>query len=119
DTPDAVRNSPLLAGMNIPRTGQNGSVGLVVTKPIVVAGDPPGTAPPGRPRGAMRRAYDKNNGNEAGPDWLPGAQSGWPTTYMADGRQYIVVAVSGGVYSGEYIAFSLPSAPRATTQAQQ
>ena len=29
-------------------------------------------------------------------------------TYMVNGRQYIVVAVSGGPYSGEYIAFSLP-----------
>jgi hypothetical protein len=25
-----------------------------------------------------------------------------------DGRQYIIVAVSGGNYSGEYIAYSLP-----------
>ena len=31
-------------------------------------------------------------------------------TYMADGKQYIVVAVSGGIYSGEYIAFALPNA---------
>jgi hypothetical protein len=29
-------------------------------------------------------------------------------TYSVDGRQYIVVAVSGGNYSGEYIAFRLP-----------
>jgi quinoprotein glucose dehydrogenase len=28
---------------------------------------------------------------------------------MVDGKQYIVVAVSGGAYSGEYIAFSLPN----------
>ena len=27
---------------------------------------------------------------------------------MVNGRQFIVVAVSGGPYSGEYIAFSLP-----------
>jgi hypothetical protein len=27
---------------------------------------------------------------------------------MFGGRQYIVVAVSGGNYSGEYIAFALP-----------
>jgi len=27
---------------------------------------------------------------------------------MLNGRQYIVVAVSGGNYSGEYIAFALP-----------
>src|SRR5205807_3957303 len=49
DTPDAVRNSPALAGMNIPKTGQNGSVGLAVTKTLVIAGDPQVTAPPGRP----------------------------------------------------------------------
>ena len=119
DTPDAVRTSPLLAGMNIPKTGQNGSVGLVVTKSLVVAGDPQVTAPPGRPRGAMLRGYDKNTGNEVGAIWLPAAQSGSPMTYMADGKQYIIVAVSGGVYSGEYIAFSLPSAPRPTSQAQR
>jgi len=29
---------------------------------------------------------------------------------MLDGKQYIVVAVSGGPYSGEYIAFALPQA---------
>jgi quinoprotein glucose dehydrogenase len=31
-------------------------------------------------------------------------------TYMVNGKQYIVVAVSGGAYSGEYIAYSLPAA---------
>jgi quinoprotein glucose dehydrogenase len=31
-------------------------------------------------------------------------------TYSVDGKQYIVVAVSGRAYSGEYIAYSLPSA---------
>ena len=30
-------------------------------------------------------------------------------TYMLNGKQYIVVAVSGGNYYGEYIAFALPS----------
>ena len=28
-------------------------------------------------------------------------------TYMVDGKQYIVVAVSGGTYSGEYIGWFL------------
>jgi hypothetical protein len=28
---------------------------------------------------------------------------------MHNGKQYIIVAVSGGNYSGEYIAFRLPS----------
>ena len=29
-------------------------------------------------------------------------------TYMLDGTQYIVLAISGGTYTGEYVAFRLP-----------
>jgi quinoprotein glucose dehydrogenase len=119
DTPDNVRNNPALQGMTIPKTGQNGSVGLMVTKTLVVLGDPQVTAPPGRARGAMLRAYDKNNGAELGAVWMPAAQSGSPMTYLADGKQYIVVAVSGGIYSGEYIAFALPNSGRSTSNGQQ
>jgi len=108
DTPDVVRNHPLLKGMNIPKTGQNGAVGLVVTKTLVIMGDPQVTTMPDRPRGAMLRAYDKATGKEVGAVYMPAQQSGSPMTYMLNGRQYIVVAVSGGAYSGEYIAFALP-----------
>jgi quinoprotein glucose dehydrogenase len=117
DTPDAVRNSPALAGLPIPKTGQNGSVGLVVTKTLVILGDPQVTAPPGRLRGAMLRAYNKETGAEVGAVWLPAGQSGSPMTYRGtDGRQYVVVSVSGGVYSGEYVAFALPQAGERTSQ---
>ena len=109
DTPDVVRNHPLLKGMNIPKTGQSGPVGLCVTKTLVIMGDPQVTAPPGRARGAMLRAYDKATGKEVGAVYLPAPQSGSPMTYMYKGKQYIIVAVSGGAYSGEYIAFALPS----------
>jgi quinoprotein glucose dehydrogenase len=108
DTPDVVRNHPLLKGLTIPKTGQNGAVGLVITRTLVVIGDPQVTTLPGRSRGAMLRAYDKKTGAEVGAVWMPAQQSGSPMTYMADGKQYIVVAVSGGNYSGEYIAFRLP-----------
>ncbi|HMD36780.1 MAG TPA: PQQ-binding-like beta-propeller repeat protein [Vicinamibacterales bacterium] len=109
DTPDAVRNSPLLKGMTIPKTGQPGIVGGVVTKTLFIVGDPTITAPPDRPRGAMLRAYDKQTGKEVGAVWMPAQQSGNPMTYMVDGRQFIIVAVGGGVYTSEYIAFALPS----------
>ena len=109
DTPDNVRNNPALAGLNIPKTGQQGSVGLMVTKTLVILGDPQVTTPPGRPRGAMLRAYNKQTGAEVGAVWMPAPQSGSPMTYSVDGRQYIIVAVSGGNYSGEYIAFALPT----------
>jgi quinoprotein glucose dehydrogenase len=109
ETPDVVRNHPALKGMNIGNTGQPGSVGLVVTKTLVVLGDSQITITPQHPRGAMLRAYDKATGREVGAVLMPAPQSGSPMTYMVDGKQYIVVAVSGGAYSGEYIAYSLPS----------
>lgn len=109
DTPDEVRNHPDLKGMDIPRTGQRGNVGLIVTKTLVIAGDPQVTTTDEHPRGAMLRAYDKNTGEEVGAVWMPAAQSGSPMTYEAGGEQYIVVAVGGGAYSGEYIAYKLPA----------
>ena len=40
---------------------------------------------------------------------MPAPQSGTPMTSRIDGKQYIVVAISGGgVYSGEYLALRLP-----------
>lgn len=110
ETPDAVRNHEALKGLTIPRTGQAGSVGTLVTKTLVIAGDPEVTTVAPRPRGAVLRAYDKATGKEVGGVNLPAPQSGSPMTYTVGGRQYIVVAVSGGPYSGEYIAFRLPVA---------
>jgi quinoprotein glucose dehydrogenase len=107
DTPDGVRNHPALKGLTIPKTGQNGAVGLLVTKTLVIMGDPQATTTP-RGRGAMLRAYNKMTGEQVGAVFIPAPQSGSPMTYSIDGRQYIVVAVSGGPYSGEYIAFRLP-----------
>ena len=108
ETPDNVRNNPALKGLNIPRTGQSGAVGALVTKTLVIAGDPQATSGSNRPRGAMLRAYDKKTGQEVGAVYMPAPQSGTPMTYQLNGKQYIAVAVSGGNYSGEYLAFALP-----------
>ncbi len=108
DTPDNIRNHPALKGLNIPKTGQQGSVGLMVTRTLVVLGDPAVTTTPEHPRGAMLRAYDKNTGAQVGALLMPAPQSGAPMTYQVDGRQFIVVAISGGAYTGEYVAYSLP-----------
>jgi quinoprotein glucose dehydrogenase len=110
ETPDVVRNHPALKGLNIPRTGQTGyNVGTLITKTLVIAGDGQVTTTSEHPRGAMLRAYDKATGKEVGAVYMPAPQSGSPMTYMLNGKQYIVVAVSGGPYSGEYIAFTLPN----------
>ncbi len=109
DTPDYIRNHPVLKGLAIPKTGQAGYVGVLVTKTLVIAADPLVTTTAEHPRGAMLHAYDKASGKELGAVWMPAGQSGTPMTYGVNGRQFIVVAVSGGNYSGEYLAFALPA----------
>jgi len=110
DTPDAIRNNPALKGLTIPRTGQSGyNIGTLITKSLVIAGDGQVTTTESHPRGAMLRAYDKTNGKEVGAVWMPAPQSGSPMTYMLNGKQYIILAISGGNYSGEYVAFTLPA----------
>jgi quinoprotein glucose dehydrogenase len=108
ETPDAVKNHPSLKGLNIPRTGQPGNVGTLVTKTLVIAGEPRVTTTANGRRGAMLRAYDKATGADAGAVYMPAPQSGSPMTYMHNGKQYIVIAISGGNYSGELVAFKLP-----------
>ena len=111
ETPDNVRNHPALKGLTIPRTGRQGRIGTLVTKTLLIAGEGGFfTGPTGR-RGAMLRAYDKATGTEVGEVFMPAPQSGSPMTYSLDGRQYLIVPVSGGGYSGEFIAFRLPASP--------
>jgi quinoprotein glucose dehydrogenase len=110
ETPDYIRNSPALKGIAIPRTGQTGfNIGTLVTKDLVIAGYAQVTLTPDHPRGAMLRAYDQATGKDVGDVLMPAGQSGSPMTYMLNGKQYIMVAVSGGDYSGEYICYTLPN----------
>jgi quinoprotein glucose dehydrogenase len=107
DTPDNVRNHPALKGMTIPRTGQAGIIGTLITKTLVIAGEAQVTTA-NHPRGALLRAYDKATGGDAGTVFMPAQQSGSPMTYMLNGKQYIIVAIGGGNYPGELLAFRLP-----------
>ena len=108
ETPDNIRNHPDLKGLNLPRTGRPGIIGTLVTKTLVIAGESGFFTTPSGERGAMLRAYDKISGKEVGAVYMPAPQSGSPMTYRLNGKQYIVVAVSGGAYSGELLAFRLP-----------
>ena len=109
ETPDNVRNNPSLKGLNIPRTGrQSNTIGLLVTRTLLIAGEPGTFTAPGGREGAMLRAYDKATGKEAGSVYMPAGQTGTPMTYMLNGRQYIVVAVGGANFPGELLAFRLP-----------
>jgi quinoprotein glucose dehydrogenase len=107
ETPDNIRNHPALKGLTIPRTGRPGNIGTLVTKTLVVAGERDTFTLPSGQKGAMLRAYDKASGKDAGAVYMPAGQTGTPMTYMLNGRQYIVVGVSGTGYEAEFIAYRL------------
>lgn len=108
-TPDNIRNHPALKGLNVSRLGQPGRpfVGTLVTKTLLIAGDFGFHTNASGQRGALLRAYNKATGADAGAVQMPAGQTGSPITYMHQGRQYILLAVSGANYSGELLAFRL------------
>src|SRR5215471_8765906 len=109
DTPDNIRNHPLLRGMNIPRTGRPGTVGQLITKTLVIAGEKGSVTMPDGRKGVYLRAYNKATGKDAGAVYMPAQQTGGPMTYMLNGKQYIVIAIGSGDYSAEYRAYRLPN----------
>ena len=108
ETPDNIRNHPALKGLNIPRTGRPGVIGVLTTKTLLIAGESGFFTTPSGARGAMLRAYDKATGKEVGAVYMPAPQSGSPMTYMLNGKQYLVLSISGASYSAELVAFRLP-----------
>jgi len=108
DTPDNIKNHQALKGLNIPRTGRQGRIGVLVTKTLVIAGEGGFATQANGQRGALLRAYDKATGQDAGTVYMPAPQTGSPMTYALNGKQYLVVAISGGNYPGELLALKLP-----------
>ena len=53
-------------------------------------------------------AYDKDDGRQLTEIPLPGSANGCPMTYLADGKQFIVVAIGGASKPAELVALSLP-----------
>ena len=110
ETSDNIRNNPALKGLTLPRLGRPGQVGSVATKTLLIVGEPGYGPTPNGQRGSMLRAYDKKTGAEVGAVYMPAPQVGSPMTYMLDGVQYVVVAVSGtGGAGGQLLAFRLPA----------
>jgi quinoprotein glucose dehydrogenase len=108
ETPDKIRDSPLLKGLDLPRTGRPGIIGVLTTKTLIIAGEAGVFTDAAGHKGALLRAYDKATGRDAGAVPMPSGQTGSPMTYMFEGKQYIVVAVGGLGVPGELLAFRLP-----------
>ena len=112
-TPDEIRNHPALKGLDLPRLGQPGRtfVGVLTTKTLVIAGEGGVHTNSKGEQVALLRAYDKATGEDIpGEINMPGKETGSPMTYLYNGKQYIVVAITttGQFGGGELLAFSLP-----------
>jgi quinoprotein glucose dehydrogenase len=109
---DGLRNHPAFKGLNLPPLGTPGRLAALVTKSFVFMGEGSDSGvglPPGGPWGGKKfRAFDKKTGAIAWEMELPAGVSNAPMTYMAKGKQYIVVGISGRQYPGELVALALP-----------
>ncbi len=101
DTPEDIRNHPLLEGVDIERTGIPTRAGLLLTRSLLFAGEGQGGNP-------VFRAHDKATGEIVAEIELPASQTGTPMTYMIDDQQYIVMAVSGRGTTPSLVALTLP-----------
>jgi quinoprotein glucose dehydrogenase len=96
---------PKLAAMGVRNTGTDNYGGAIVTRNglLVIAA----TTYDDR-----IRAFDKRTGEMLWSARLPAAGNATPSTYMVNGRQYIVIACGGGKNGarsgGTYVAFALP-----------
>jgi quinoprotein glucose dehydrogenase len=109
-TPDDIRNHPALKGVPLPtRLGQPGRsfIGVLTTRSLLIAGEAGVHTNGVGKRVALLRAYDKMSGADAGAVEMPAKQTGSPMTYEINGKQYIVLAVSGND-GAELLAYTLP-----------
>ncbi len=108
DTPEYVREHPALAGVDVPPTGKPDRGGTMVTRTLLFAGEGGGMFAAYGSGGNKLRAHDKATGEVVGEFELPANQTGVPMTYLADGRQFVAVAVGDRGHAAELVALALP-----------
>jgi glucose dehydrogenase len=95
---EGPRNNPLLKDLHLPMLGNPGKPAVVVTKDLIFVGEGASTmmlAEPQNAWGDKFRAYDKSDGKILAEVTLPAGTSGAPITYSVNGKQFVLVAVSG------------------------
>ncbi len=111
--PQYVRDHPALKGIDLSGAGNPERAPLLVTKTLLFSGDGSGLFASGpNGGGPMFRALDKKTGRTIHEMELPGNETGLPMTYMANGRQFIVVAVAKRGEPAELVALALPQTRR-------
>ncbi len=107
---EGIRDHEALQGLDLPKLGTPGRPAPLLTKTLLFIGEgsPSMLAMPRFAGGKMFRAYDKATGEVLWEMELPAGTAGAPMTYMADGKQYIVVGIGEANRPAEFIALSLP-----------
>jgi quinoprotein glucose dehydrogenase len=96
---------PKLVAQGLTNTGSDSYGGAIVTQNglLIIAAST---------YDAKIRAFDKTNGKLLWEAQLPASGNATPSTYMVNGKQYIVIACGGGKNDapsgGTYVAFALP-----------
>lgn len=104
DTPERIKDHPMLQGVELPNTGQEAHAHPLVTQSLLIYGE-------GRGGEAWLHAVDKLTGEEVGRIELPAPTSAVPMSFMHEGVQYIVVSIAGNGHPGSLVALRLPQTP--------
>jgi len=110
DAPDSIKNHPALKGVDLSNVGRGSRSLLMVTKTLLFSSDGNNlwAGPIAGAGGNKFRALDKKTGKTIHEMDLPAMTTGVPMTYMADGRQFIVVAIGAAGVPAELVALALP-----------
>jgi quinoprotein glucose dehydrogenase len=101
DTPERLRAHPLLQGVELGNTGQPSHATALITRSLLMYGE-------GRDGEPRFHAVDKRSGERLGTIELPSTTDTAPMTFLHEGVQYVVVAVSGPELPGSLVALRLP-----------
>jgi quinoprotein glucose dehydrogenase len=109
--PDDIKNNPVLKGIDTSKFGNPERALLLATKTLLFSADATGLTPVNGSNASTFRALDKKTGETVFELKLPAHATGVPMTYLAKGKQFIVVAVGGRGEPAELVALSEPSPP--------
>ena len=101
DTPERIRDHPALRGIDLPNTGRTGYPVTMVTPTLLLTAEGAGGAP-------VLHALDKRSGARLGTVELPAPGQYGMMGYLHEGRQYVVVQISGNGIPGSLVALRLP-----------
>ena len=118
---EGPRNHPLLRNLDLPPLGWTFRNFPLLTRTLLFAAHQSewsvrGNSPRNNAAEVVSRkeapflwAFDKDDGRQLAEIPLPGSANGCPMTYIADGKQFIALAIGGASEPAELVALSLPN----------